>query len=225
MNDNGDGECESAVIPKMLGAVVLCMILLWRLISPEAFGQEIFLKNGNEQYDDYSRKLDAAELLISEQQPVPMQSIGELESILRELEETGYTDLTVRCRMVLYVTKERSEAGEDTRRQQELSDLVVSVELAKKREQGLKRAGTITLGTALLSFGLFNLFWFLADSNYERYRDATTLGEAQRYQKITEQYEVLSYIFGAVGVVSLTVSIPLFVKRSSRQELRYLENY
>jgi hypothetical protein len=127
--------------------------------------------------------------------------------------------------MLLYLSGEQTETADEGERIQELSDLLQAEEEAAKRDQRLRRAGTITLGTAVASLVLFNLFWILADKNHERYGEATTPDEARTYQSKTEQYETLSYIFGAVGLASLGVSIPLFAARSQKPEIRDLEEY
>jgi hypothetical protein len=217
------GKRETVVNPKIVLAALLCLALLARFAAPEASGQEIPTQNENDRYDFYAAKFDAEQALVIGHQTVPEQVIARLESLRTELEETPYTDLTVNCRMLLHLAGERAEAAEELRRMQKLSDSLNSAERAMKREKNLKSAGIVTLGISVVCIGLFNLFWFLADDSYEQYNDATNLADAEKYQKTTEQYEALSYIFGAVGAGSMAVSIPLMVNRPPRREPVKLE--
>jgi hypothetical protein len=186
----------------------------------ELFCQETNLAYQEGSYMYFAEMLKETEKILDEDYPISSADLKYLESMGNELQNTPYLDLLAKNRMLLALAEERLYSMDSENRFEELSEMMRIEEEKFKREKRLKAAQTVTITTAIVSFGLFNLFWYLSDATYEEYTGASSQSEADRLKKRMGLYDTLSLVSGGVGVVSLGISIPLISAGSKDKDFK-----
>lgn len=167
----------------------------------EGGGGEASYRAGIEQYR-----------IILEEDYIPTEEeIESLRSLVRDLNGTLYIELTNEARMLLAIGEEKL-SSENKGGTGPLSFELKPYPYAGNQVSPRQAAGLgITLGTGIVSLGLFNAFSFLSNVAYERYVTTTTASSAALLQRTWMLYDLLKYIFLGTGVVSFGAAIPIFL--------------
>ena len=194
--------------------IAICIFVFFQS-AQFAFCQKIGQSDNFDAYDVYYENLKEMEKILQKDYMVQHADIRFLESTAAELNKTSYTDLIAKNRMLLLFAQERNEHIHSSKKMEEISEILRNDQIRDKKAKNLKKARKITFGTALVSIGLFNLFWYLADLTFEKYVNATTVERSAQLRNTTELLDAVSYICGGVGVISLGVTIHLYAKETS----------
>jgi hypothetical protein len=196
----------------LLSTVLVCAILV-QAIPYDVRSQEMN-HDSDAEYDRFAEELNRieSEIVMDGGYTVGDGGIHGIQILLNDLEQTSHEDLIAKGRMLLFLEDEKGSAH----RLEDIAEIIHKAEKSEIKQRRMRAAGTATLTTALASMALFNIFWLMADTQYARYNDAATRDDASYFQEKTQKYEALSYMFGAVGVISLSVSIPLLSVKKSK---------
>jgi hypothetical protein len=167
-------------------------------------------------YDDY---LEEMELIVQEDYDVQPEDIKKLVTMSDELKDTSYIDLIVKNRMLLLLAQEKTDYLYSSEKRAEISEIINKEQLQNKIKNRQKKIKKITFTTAVVSIGLFNLFWYLADISHDKYNSATSAESATNFRNTTEALNAASYICGGTGVICLGVSLYLFSKDFPKKKI------
>jgi hypothetical protein len=190
---------------------IIGLVLIFTLYQriPEIYCQERGPAAQDGSYTYFAEKLKDAENILQENYIITFEDLESLEAIKSELQSTQHQDLLVKSRMLLTLAEERLYNLGSEDRFEELSEMMNNEEEKYNREKRIKIARTVSITTTIVSFSLFNFFWYLSDLTYENYLDTSSQAEQVRLERRIGIYDVVSIVNFGVGVVSLGVSIPL----------------
>ena len=175
--------------------------------------------SGTDTYIYYDESLEKMELIAQEDYEVQPEDIKKLETMSDELKDTSYIDLIVKNRMLLLLAQEKTDYLYSPAKRTEISEMIKNEQLQNKVKNRQKKIKKITFTTAVVSIGLFNLFWYMADITHDKYNSASSAESAADLRNTTEALNALSYICGGTGVISLGVSIYLFSKELPKKKI------
>ena len=198
-------------LTRFIGFVLV--FLLFNGIT-EIYCQETELASREGSYTYFVEKLRDTEKILKEDYLLSFNDIESLEAIRNELQNTQYQDLLVKNRMLLVLAEERLYSLESEDRFEELSEMMRIEDEKYNRQKRLKVARTVTITTTIISFSLFNFFWYLSDKTYDNYLETNSPAELNRLERRMDIYDTVGIVNLGVGVVSLGISIPLISEGS-----------
>ena len=181
------------------------------------------------EFNLFSSRLTEAEKHLSHDYRIEESNIAKIIQLSMEIKDSKWKFPEIIAKSELLLQKAKEKKGEQDRQDEikrlvlEKSDLVKRINSLQKTKKTKMTLGFSSLGTSLLSFGFSALSYFMSDSAYNDYLEATITSEAAKYRETVEMWDILMFTGIGVGGSSFILSgILLFTGPRMNEEITRL---